>query len=606
MALKVFISYSSRDRPDALRLKEIAESAGHDVWMDLFDIHPAARLAGELEQGVSSADVLCLLLSPSAVASPWVRDELRYALAAEGNGLRVMPIVLRAAPIPEELADRVAVDATRGLWDDAVALRIRRALGGDVDEGVLLDAVRRGESADRALIDAAQEAMPRSREALDRVIGDQIRALRVTVDQDTWPERGGEVMQIKLAIDMFEGSLSILLAPYIEGHTWDPAAGIDERSPDDFFASAKPRVDARLFWAGRMLTPNIVIDATDLGELPLDFTFEFPGDDYTGEERAATMALLTRFELPSLRELIDRRSTVEVWLHPPGGAESRRVDPAATDLHLRLEVPLRRDKAGIFGFRLWGDHDRTDQALLRAPVLAECASDLEREALLSLYRSVPLRAQQNSADRRQRLAAAVASGSPVDEADRWAAFTMSVGRAPVPRRRGQLREAAEYVLAAFRLLGAVQPDDLDYPQAFRVLTALVQLTDDLSGAGGTREAIEFYSDAAVDLARRLAALHPDEPDYSRALARKLIRRAQLFADAPDAEPDVREAVATIDALAQQEPLPWRVEEAQSLRRDAEALLRERGTPALGSQQRRRGAESVPARSAVPGAGRSGP
>ena len=73
---------------NALRLKEIAEAGGHDAWMDLFDIRPSTRLAGELEQGVSNADVLCLLLSPSAVASPWVREELRYALAAEEKGLR--------------------------------------------------------------------------------------------------------------------------------------------------------------------------------------------------------------------------------------------------------------------------------------------------------------------------------------------------------------------------------------------------------------------------------------------------------------------------------------------------------------------------------------
>src|SRR5215210_1622230 len=83
VALRVFISYSSRDRPDALRLKEIVESDGHDAWMDLFDIHPAARLANELEQGVSSADVLCLLVSPSAVQSPYVLAEIEYALAAE-------------------------------------------------------------------------------------------------------------------------------------------------------------------------------------------------------------------------------------------------------------------------------------------------------------------------------------------------------------------------------------------------------------------------------------------------------------------------------------------------------------------------------------------
>ena len=145
MALNVFISYSSRDRLDALRLKEIVESDGHDAWINLFDIHPAARLAKELEQGVSSADVLCLLVSPSAVESSYVHEEIEYALAAEAKGLRVMPVIVRAAPIPEQLADVVAIDATRGLEDPAVALRIRRALGGDVEEGVVLDAVGRAE-----------------------------------------------------------------------------------------------------------------------------------------------------------------------------------------------------------------------------------------------------------------------------------------------------------------------------------------------------------------------------------------------------------------------------------------------------------------------------
>ena len=56
-----------------------------------------------------------------------------------------MPVIVRAAPIPEQLADVVAIDATRGLEDPAVALRIRRALGGDVEEGVVLDAVGRAE-----------------------------------------------------------------------------------------------------------------------------------------------------------------------------------------------------------------------------------------------------------------------------------------------------------------------------------------------------------------------------------------------------------------------------------------------------------------------------
>ena len=572
MGLGVFISYSSRDRPDALRLKEIVEADGHEAWMDVFDIHPSARLASELEGGVSSAEVLCLLLSPSAVASPWVREELRFALAAEEKGLRVMPIILRAAPIPDELADHVAIDATRGLGDDATVIRIRRALGGDVEEAILLDALRRGELADRAAIEAAEGALPGWREALDRVIDTPIRELSVRIDQDTWPRDAVEVIEIVLSIDIFVPPVSILLAPYVEGHTWRPDAGIDERPPDEFFASRKPRVDARLLWAGRTLTATGSLDGTDLGELPLEFGFQLPGDEYTGSERATTMTLLERFELPSLRQLIDKDATVNVWIHPAGDRAPQPVDLRSTDLRLRLSAPLRRDKDGIYGFDLWRDLDRLDGVLLRAPGLQECASDLERMALLSLYRDRPLRAHLNSTQRRERIAAAIASGGPVAEEDRWAAFTLSAGRADVPRLRGQVREAAQHAHEAVGLVIDTPPEALDYAKAFRLLGTLTALVDDLVRAGGTQEAIDHYSDIVVGLARRLSEVHPGEGDYRRALARNLMQRARLHPGTPQAIEDVNAAISTIDRLVGGEPLPWRIDEARSLRRDADTLL----------------------------------
>jgi hypothetical protein len=572
MALRVFISYSSRDRPDALRLKEIAESDGHDAWMDLFDIQPAARLADELEQGVSTADVLCLLLSPTAVASPWVREELQHALTAEAKGLRIMPVILRAAPIPDELADHVALDATRGLEDAAVASRIRRALGGTVDEGVLLDEVRRGELADRAAVDAAEDAFPAAREALDRVTGAPIRELSVTVDQDTWPLDSRSVIEIVVTIDIFQGSLSILLAPYVEGRTWRPGSGLDERPASAFFAARKPRVDARLLWAGRVLTATAVQDGTDLGELPLKFPFKLPGDEYTGQERATTMALLTRFELPSLQELVDKRSRVEVWLHPADDAPSQHVDRATTDLRLRLEAPLRHDEAGIFGFRLWSHHDRLDEVLWRSPTMQACAGDLEREALLSLYRNESLRGDRSSVQRRERIEAALAAGEALDDEDRWAAFRLLAGRASVPRLRGQVQQAAEYLHEAVGLIADVDHAALDYPKAFTLLGTLTQLVNDLARASGTPEAIAHYSNAVVDLGRNLSELHPDEPDYRRALARNLMQRAQLSPGTSSAETDAREAVQLVEQLAGEEPFPWRADEASSLRREAGQLL----------------------------------
>jgi TIR domain len=576
VTLKVFVSYSSRDRSDALRLKELMESDGHDVWMDLFDIHPAARLANELEQGVSSADVLCLLVSPSAVQSPYVLEEIEYALAAEAKGLRVMPVIVRAAPIPEQLADVVAVDATRGLEDPAVALRIRRALGGDVEEGVVLDAVRRAEFADRAAIEAAEAAFPALGESLNRVFDEPIRRLSVSVNQDSWPGTSGAVVEFVLDIDIFTGSLSILLAPYIEGHTWRPDAGIDERPPDDFFG-VKVRVDARLLWAGRTLTAVKVTDGTDLGERPLEFPFELSGDEFTGEERATTMALLTRFELPCLRKLVDGGASVTVWLHPPNGAPER-VEPATTDLRLRLEVPLRADEAGIYGFRLWSHHDRLDEVLWRAPTLRNCATDLEREALLSLYRNVALRAELTSDERRERIAAAVESGAAVADVDRWAAFRMTAGRANVPRLRGQVRQAAQYLHDAVGLVTDVPVESLDYANAFALLQALTRLVDDLTHSGGTPEAITHYVNAAVDLARRLSGLHPEEPDYQRALARNLLQRAVLFPATPAALDDIRGAVAAIERLVHAEPLPWRLDEAREIRERADAVLEEWDAP----------------------------
>jgi hypothetical protein len=336
----------------------------------------------------------------------------------------------------------------------------------------------------------------------------------------------------------------------------------------------KPRVDARLLWAGRTLTPVGRHDGTDLGELPLEFEFRLPGNEFTGSERARTMALLERFELPSLRQLIDKRASVNVWVHPPGGGDAEEVGARSTDLRVRVWVPLRHDDVGISGFDLW--RDRLDGVLWRAPTLQACAGDLERLALLSVYRGRVLRADLNSAERRQRIAAAVANGGAVAEEDRWAAFNLSAGRADVPRLRGQVREAAQFGHGAVGLVIDTPPETLEYAKAFGLLATLTALVADLSRGGGTQEAIDHYSDTVVGLARRLSDLHPDEADYRRALARNLMQRARLHTGAPRAVEDVKAAVSALESLVQEEALPWRIDEARSLLRDAKALLKDWG------------------------------
>ena len=546
---RVFVSYSSRDRLSALRVKEIAEADGHDVWMDQFDIQPGAALTSELRANVVAAEVLCLLLTPAAAASPWVREELRLAAAAS---VRILPVMLRATPIPDELADVVAIDATRGLADEAVALRVRRALGGEVPDGRILDATRRVELADRAAVELAEGRWPELRARLARVMDEPIRRLQVTIDQDTWPDHERTVLEIAIEVDIFAGSLHLLLAPYVEGRTWRPESGLDERPPDEFLGRTEPRVDARLLWAGRTVLANRTIDLTDLGETPLTLTFELAGDEFTGMERRGTMALLERFELPSLRRLVDARSTVTVGRHPREAGVPERVDPDLTDLRVRLEVPLRHDQTGLYGFRLWGTHDRDDTVLLRSPTLASCATDLEREALLSLHRNVPFRAEQNSPDRLRRLTEAVTARRPVPDDDRWAAFTLAVRRADSPRVRGDHRRAAELTIEALRYRPSkIDPATLPYHRAFLLINVLMELVSDLMATGADGRTVVHYGETAVDLARRLHAAQPAEPDFARALS--------------TLTPDSEESIALLDALAADDPLPWRLEEAAYFR-----------------------------------------
>ncbi len=49
-------------------------------------------------------DILCLLLSPSSVTSPWVIKEIDHALyEREERGLKILAIILRPCEIPDKL-----------------------------------------------------------------------------------------------------------------------------------------------------------------------------------------------------------------------------------------------------------------------------------------------------------------------------------------------------------------------------------------------------------------------------------------------------------------------------------------------------------------------
>src|SRR5687767_1486338 len=143
MPAKVFISYSSADRAEALAVRRLLTNHGCTVWLDVFDIRVAEDLKRELGEGIGNADVLCLLLSPTAVASPWVAEEItRGEEHAARRGMRMIAVLLRPCRPPDSLLGRVMLDARiAGISSPDVSARIAWAvLGAEAVDDMEIDA----------------------------------------------------------------------------------------------------------------------------------------------------------------------------------------------------------------------------------------------------------------------------------------------------------------------------------------------------------------------------------------------------------------------------------------------------------------------------------
>lgn len=92
----VFISYSSKDREEARRVKQALEQNGISCWMDQDDILPGRDYAREIPVALARSRIFVLLLSRAAQASPWVYRELGTALEL---GLEIIPFVLEKFPL---------------------------------------------------------------------------------------------------------------------------------------------------------------------------------------------------------------------------------------------------------------------------------------------------------------------------------------------------------------------------------------------------------------------------------------------------------------------------------------------------------------------------
>jgi formylglycine-generating enzyme required for sulfatase activity len=124
----LFFSYAHAEAEFALKLAKSLRSAGANLWIDQLDIQPGDHWDRAVEQALTKAESLLIILSPDAVDSKNVMDEVSFALE---ENKRVVPVLYKPCKIPFRLRRVQHIDFTgdfdHGLERLLSGLAIKRA-----------------------------------------------------------------------------------------------------------------------------------------------------------------------------------------------------------------------------------------------------------------------------------------------------------------------------------------------------------------------------------------------------------------------------------------------------------------------------------------------
>lgn len=93
----IFVSYSSKDRPFALGLVKELQNLGANVWIDQLGIGLGENWDNAIEQALEKSETLMLILSPTAVSSQNVQDEVSIAI---NTNKKMVPILIKECELP--------------------------------------------------------------------------------------------------------------------------------------------------------------------------------------------------------------------------------------------------------------------------------------------------------------------------------------------------------------------------------------------------------------------------------------------------------------------------------------------------------------------------
>jgi len=127
---RTFISYSRVNKEFAVKLAKELRADGYSIWLDQLDIPTGARWDNELEEALEECEIFLLILTPAAISSENVKDEIGYAI---DNRKRILPVLLENCNVPLRLRRFQYVDFTSITYDEGVE-RSKHMLNGLINE----------------------------------------------------------------------------------------------------------------------------------------------------------------------------------------------------------------------------------------------------------------------------------------------------------------------------------------------------------------------------------------------------------------------------------------------------------------------------------------
>jgi len=128
----IFLSHSHQDKSFARRIAGDISRWGVHVWIDEAEILVGDSLISKIREGIDKVDYLGAILSPEAVNSRWVQEELDVAMTQQINGqqIKVLPLIYRSCNLPGFLLSKKFLDFTTDvLYQKNLPLLLHRLLG---------------------------------------------------------------------------------------------------------------------------------------------------------------------------------------------------------------------------------------------------------------------------------------------------------------------------------------------------------------------------------------------------------------------------------------------------------------------------------------------